>query len=107
MQDAVRHVLIVDADPATVEYGRTALAGMDVEAVATRTAGLERVVGSAFEAALLDPALGEDEDDALALLHRLRTVAPDTVVVMWSGQPTVEFAVRAMRAGALDVLKKA
>jgi two-component system, NtrC family, response regulator HydG len=106
MQDAVRHVLVVDADPATIEHGRAALAGMDVEAVATRTAALERVVGSAFDAVLLDPALGEDEDDALALLHRLRTVAPDTVVVVWSVQPTVEFAVRAMRSGALDVLKK-
>jgi DNA-binding NtrC family response regulator len=36
----------------------------------------------------------------------MRTVAPDTVVVIWSDQPTVGFAVRAMRAGALDVLKK-
>src|SRR5262245_13773437 len=103
MQDAVRHLLVVDADPATVEYGRTALGGMDVEAVATPAAALERVVGSAFDAVLLDPGLGEDEDDALALLHRLRTVAPDTVVVVWSVLPTVEFAVRAMRAGALDV----
>jgi DNA-binding NtrC family response regulator len=33
-------------------------------------------------------------------------VAPDTVVVIWSANPTVEFAVRAMRAGGLDVLKK-
>src|SRR4029078_8872210 len=38
--------------------------------------------------------------------HRMRTVSPDTVVVIWSDHPTVGFAVRAMRAGALDVLKK-
>jgi DNA-binding NtrC family response regulator len=56
---------------------------------------------------LFDPALGEDDDGALALLHRLRTLAPDTVVVIWSEQPTVHFTVRAMRSGALDVLKKA
>jgi two-component system response regulator HydG len=56
---------------------------------------------------LFDPALGEDDDGALAILHRLRTVAPDTVVVIWSEAPTVGFAVRAMRSGALDVLKKA
>ena len=55
---------------------------------------------------LLDPAPGGDDDGALALLHRMRTVAPDPVVVIWMEQPTVEFAVRAMRAGALDVLEK-
>ena len=80
--------------------------GWIVEPVGTPAAALERVVGSAFDAVLLDPALGDDDDGALALLHRLRTVAPDTVVVIWSEQPTVEFTVRAMRAGALDVLKK-
>ncbi len=105
--DMPRHVLIVDADPGTVADVTRALSGMDVEAVPTPTAALERVVGSAFDAVLLDPVLGDDDDGALALLHRLRTVAPDTVVVIWSAAPTVEFAVRAMRAGALDVLKKA
>ena len=84
-----------------------ALAGMDVEVGPTAALALERLGGSAFDAVLLDPALGEDEDGALALLHRLRTVGPDTVVVIGSAQPTVGFAVRAMRAGSLDVLKKA
>ena len=102
----VRHVLIVDADAASIAYGTGALAGMDVEAVGTPVAALERVTGSAFDAVLFDPALGEDDDGALALLHRLRTVATDTVVVIWAEAPTVNFAVRAMRAGALDVLKK-
>jgi two-component system response regulator HydG len=106
VQNAPRHVLIVDADPGTVADATRALIGMDVEAVATAVAAFERVVGSTFDALLLDPMLGDDDDGALALLHRLRTVAPDTVVVIWSANPTVEFAVRAMRAGALDVLKK-
>src|SRR5207244_4233234 len=83
-----------------------ALGGVDVESVATATAALERIVGSAFDAVLFDPALADDDDGALALLHRMRTIAPDTVVVMWAEQPTVGFAVRAMRSGALDVLKK-
>ena len=104
--NAVRHVLVVDADPDAVSYANTSLPGMELEAVATSVAALERVVGSTFDAVLLDPALSEGDDDALALLHRMRTVAPDTVVVIWSEQPTVGFAVRAMRAGALDVLKK-
>jgi DNA-binding NtrC family response regulator len=106
VQNTPRHVLIVDADPGAVADATRALVGMDVEAVATPVAALERVVGSTFDALLLDPKLGEDDDGALSLLHRLRTVAPDTVVIIWSVHPTVEFAVRAMRAGALDVLKK-
>jgi two-component system, NtrC family, response regulator HydG len=104
--NAVRHVLVVDANEAAVSYAKASLAGMELEAVATAPSALDRVVGSTFDAALLDPVLGDDEDGALALLHRMRTVAPDTVVVIWSDQPTVGFAVRAMRAGALDVLKK-
>ncbi len=106
MQNGIRHVLLVDADPATVAYATGALAGMDVESVTTPAAALERVVGSAFDAVLLDPALLDADDGALALLHRMRTIAPDPVVVIWSAQPTVEFAVRAMRSGALDVLNK-
>src|SRR5678816_732090 len=79
---------------------------MEIETVGTAPAALERVVGSSFDAVMLDPAMGDGEDGALALLHRMRTVSPDTVVVIWSDHPTVGFAVRAMRAGALDVLKK-
>jgi DNA-binding NtrC family response regulator len=102
----VRHVLVADGDPAGVQNAMAALVGLDVEAVATPPAALERVVGSAFDLVLLDPVLGDDDDGALALLHRLRTVAPDTVVVLWSERPTVEFTVRVMRAGALDMLDK-
>ena len=102
----VRHVLIADADAAAVDHAREALAGIDVEAVASAPAALERAVGAAFDLVLLDPAFGGDDDGALALLHRLRTVAPDTVVVLWSVKPTVELTVRVMRSGALDVLAK-
>ena len=103
---AVRHVLVVDPDAASVELASMALAGMDLETAATVSAALERVATSPFDLVLFDPQLAADEDDALALLHRIRTVAPDSVAVIWSARPTIEFAVRAMRAGALDVLAK-
>ncbi len=104
---AVRRVLVVDIDPATIAHAREALIGMDVEIVATPPAALDRIVTTPFDVALLDPLLcGPDDDAALAILHRMRSVAPDTVVAIWCDQPTVAFAVRAMRAGALDVLKK-
>jgi len=103
----VRHLLVADADPAGADHARAALVGFDVETISTVAEMFERIVGSAFDLVLLDPALGEDDDTALALLHRVRTLAPDTVVVIWSSKPTVEFTVRAMRSGALDVLHKA
>ncbi|NVB78542.1 MAG: sigma-54-dependent Fis family transcriptional regulator [Kofleriaceae bacterium] len=103
---AIRHVLVADASAEGVARAREALAGLDVDAVATPPAAFERLTGAAFDLLLLDPALGEDDDGALALVHRARTVAPDTVVVIWSVKPTVEFTVRAMRSGALDVLHK-
>ena len=106
MNDAVRHVLVADPDPAGVERAGTALAGLDVESVTTPPVMLERLTGATFDLVLLDPALGDDADGALALVHRMRTVSPDTVVVIWSSKPTVEFTVRAMRSGALDVLHK-
>jgi len=101
---AVRHVLIVGPGP---EALREALEGLDVEAVATPAAAVERLVASAFDLVLLDPALGGDDDGALAVMHRLRTVTPDTVFVIWAAAPTIEFTVRAMRSGALDVVAKA
>jgi two-component system response regulator HydG len=106
VKDSLRHVLIVDQHAEAVDCARDALPGIEVEAVTSVTDAFERIVGSTFDVVLFDPALGGDEDDALALLHRMRTVAPDPVVVIWMDHPTVGFAVRAMRAGALDVLKK-
>src|SRR3569623_1063288 len=108
MDGVVRHVLVVDADPDGVVRARAALEGLDVEPGATPVAARERRVSSAFDLVLLDPALGPggDDDGALALVHRIRTVVPDSVVGIWSVKPTGGFAVRAMRSGALDVLSK-
>jgi len=106
--NVLRHVLVADAASDGVARAKQALAGLDVEVVTTPVSALERLGTSAFDLLLLDPALGPggDEDGALALVHRVRTVVPDTVVVIWSDKPTVGFAVRAMRSGALDVLSK-
>jgi len=106
VKDGLRHVLIVDSNLEIIDRTRAALAGIEVEAVPSIGHAFDRIVDSTFDLVLLDPVLGGDEDGALATLHRLRTIAPDPVVVIWMEQPTVEFAVRAMRAGALDVLNK-
>ena len=42
----------------------------------------------------------------LELVPRIHQHAPDTVVMMISGQQTIDFAIEAMRAGAFDYITK-
>ncbi|MEZ4358595.1 MAG: sigma-54 dependent transcriptional regulator [Kofleriaceae bacterium] len=110
-----RHILLVDPNPETAARAAAALAPTATataeavagfETVPSAAAALERVVALPWDVVLLDPACAGDDDAALNLLRRLRTLAPDTVVVMWCVEPTVAFTVRAMRGDALDVLRK-
>jgi two-component system, NtrC family, response regulator HydG len=105
-----RHILVVDSEPQTAALARSALTiesrGLTVEILATAAAAQERIVVLPWDVVLLDPVCAGDDDAALQLLRRLRTLAPDTVVVMWCSDPTVAFTVRAMRGDALDVLRK-
>jgi DNA-binding NtrC family response regulator len=127
-----RHILVVDHDAQTAELARAALApaaqapaaqiaeggvrprprsgdgraGAEIEVVRDAAAALERIVALPWDVVLLDPACAGDDDAALNLLRRLRALAPETVVVMWCVEPTVAFAVRAMRSDALDVARK-
>src|SRR5687768_10094126 len=42
----------------------------------------------------------------LELVPRIHSLAPDTVVVMISGNQDIEFAIKALRAGAFDYITK-
>jgi two-component system, NtrC family, response regulator HydG len=101
-----RNILIIDPDPATAALAAEALQGPGVETVRGAVEAIDRIVALPWDVALLDPACAGDDDAALNLLRRLRTLAPDTVVLMWCDEPTVAFTVRAMRGDALDVLRK-
>ncbi len=101
-----RNILIIDPDSTTAALAVDALQGPGVEVVRGAVEAIERIVALPWDVALLDPACAGDDDAALNLLRRLRTLAPDTVVIMWCDDPTVAFTVRAMRGDALDVLRK-
>ncbi len=101
-----RNILVIDPDPVTAKLAAEALQGPGLEIAAGAVEALERIVALPWDVALLDPACAGDEDAALNLLRRLRTLAPDTVVIMWCAEPTVAFTVRAMRGDALDVVRK-
>src|SRR6185295_149065 len=57
-----------------------------------------------FDLVLSDIDMGQMS--GLDLVPRVHALAPDTVVVMISGNHDIDFAIRAMRAGAFDYIPK-
>jgi PleD family two-component response regulator len=57
-----------------------------------------------FDLVLSDIDMGRMS--GLELVPRIHALAPDTVVVMISGNQDIDFAIRAMRAGAFDYITK-
>ena len=108
--DGQRHVLLLDADSNAGELLRDCLAPAVIEQFTSTELAFERLTAVTWDAVVFDPYVdqfGDPQDDlALALLRRIRTAAPDVVALPWCITPTVTFAVRAMRGGALDVLRK-
>ena len=108
--DGQRNVLLLDTDPNAGELLSDCLAPAIIEQFTNIELAFERLTAVAWDAVVFDPyvdQVGEPQDDlALGLLRRIRTAAPDAVALPWCITPTVTFAVRAMRGGALDVLRK-
>ncbi|MFY9341629.1 MAG: sigma-54 dependent transcriptional regulator, partial [Planctomycetota bacterium] len=78
--------------------------GYDVVAVADGETAVARWQVGPFDLAVVDlrmPGL-----DGLQTLARLRTVAPDAVVVLMTAHGTIDAAVEAMHAGAADFVTK-
>lgn len=65
---------------------------------------LATVQGNGIDVAIVDLFLGNE--DGLALVRRLREVAPELFIVLVSGDMSVAYAMAAVRAGADDVLVK-
>jgi CheY-like chemotaxis protein len=100
-------ILIIDDEPNIRETMQLALdaAGYATGTAADGTAGLE-VFGSGerWDLVLLDQRM--PGMDGLEVLHRIRQRAPDAEVIMVTAFATVELAVEAMKAGAVDFLRK-
>ena len=98
-------ILIVDDEPGIVSSLRGALGreGYQVEGAASLAEGRTRL-REAFDFVLLD--IGFRDGNGLDLLAELMAGAPQTAVIMMSGQATIDTAVRATRLGAYDFLEK-
>lgn len=99
-------ILIADDDPVL----RSELAGLlredghDVVSASDGGEALRLVQRESFDAALLD--LRMPKASGLEVLHRLRVTRPGTAVVVITGQGTIDAAVEAMKAGAIDFVEK-
>jgi two-component system nitrogen regulation response regulator NtrX len=100
------NLLVVDDDPAIRASLRGVLEdeGHAVAEAASGEDGLRALEGQRFDAVLLDIRLpGLDGLDALI---RFRELAPDTAVVMVTGEATTRNAFRAAQRGAYDFIEK-
>ncbi len=105
-----RRVLVVDDDPATVDWLKMVIEQAPVEpAFEVRSAGLGRTGDALFdewhpEIVLLDLLL--PDGDGLDVLKGMKDRAPGTEVIVISGQGTIARALDAGQAGAFFFVEK-
>ncbi|HPG28728.1 MAG TPA: sigma-54 dependent transcriptional regulator, partial [Myxococcota bacterium] len=101
-----RTVLVVDDDTLLLDMVEDLLADAGY-AVARASSGTEAL--AYFEGAEADVVLTDlmmPGMDGIELLSRLRSLRPETPVIIMTGQGTIDSAVEAMRGGALDFVTK-
>ncbi len=105
-----RRVLVVDDDPATVDWLKMVIEQAPVEpAFEVRSAGLGRTGDAIFdewhpELVLLDLLL--PDGDGIEVLKGMKTRAPGAEVIVISGQGTIARALDAGQAGAFFFVEK-
>ena len=104
-QDGPR-ALVVDDDEAVLRLHASALArkGYRVEAAPNGDAAVEALHGQSFDVILSD--IDMPGMNGIALLERVRSYDLDVPVVMITGSPSLDTAIRAMEHGALRYLLK-
>jgi DNA-binding NtrC family response regulator len=99
-------ILVIDDEPniLTTVRRNLELEGYHVEVAGGAQAGLAKVAESDIDLILLDVMM--PGEGGLDVLPKLRVASPDTVIVMMSGNATIETAVQATKGGAHDFVEK-
>ena len=105
MSEAKPRVLIVDDDP-EIRSILLEFLGRSYECLALSSAeeALPMLATQQFDLIMTDIAMARM--NGLDLVRHIISEAPDSVIVMISGQQTIESAIQAMRAGAFDYITK-
>ncbi|MBX3237246.1 MAG: sigma-54-dependent Fis family transcriptional regulator [Nitrospiraceae bacterium] len=100
------HILVIDDDPAVREVLNETLAaeGYQVTVVSDGLAGVEAVKDQPVHVVLTD--LQMPGIDGLEVIDRISKVDSKVISIVMTGFGTVDYAVRAMKAGAFDFVTK-
>ena len=99
-------ILVIDDEPNILTTVRRALEieGYRVEVAGNGQLGLGKVAEHDIDLVLLDVMM--PGESGLDVLPKIRIASPETMVVMMSGNATIETAVQATKAGAHDFVEK-
>ncbi|CAN5805269.1 sigma-54 dependent transcriptional regulator [soil metagenome] len=99
-------ILVIDDEPNILTTVRRNLEveGHTVLVAGSGQAGLQKLAESDVDLVLLDVMM--PGESGLEVLPKIRIASPETIVVMMSGNATIETAVQATKAGALDFIEK-
>ena len=100
------HILVLDRDPVSARSIRDILAriGYQVSVASHESDALHLASGELFN--LVVKSFDAKRIDAVALMEKVRGIAPDTQFIFVSEGGTIHTAVEAMRKGAFDYLSK-
>ncbi len=99
-------VLVIDDDKAICEFMETFLTkdGFEVTTMSDPARAPEEVKVGGYHLVVLD--LMMPKMDGVEVLERIRKVDSDVAVVIFTGYPSLETAVKSMKLDAVDYLKK-
>jgi DNA-binding NtrC family response regulator len=99
-------ILVIDDEPNILTTVRRSLEleGYAVEVASGGAQGLAKLVEHDIDLVLLDVMM--PGETGLEVLPKLRSAKPETMVVMMSGNATIDTAVQATRLGAYDFIEK-
>ncbi len=99
-------ILIVDDDQEICEYMKTMLetAGYEVSTLSDPTGAEDAVRNDTYHLLIID--LMMPKMDGVELIERIRRIDSDIAIVVFTGYPSVETAVEALKLNVSDYVKK-
>ncbi len=101
-----KNILVIDDEPIVLDSCRKILRqeGFEVKGAMNGREGLKKIEEDKYDAVLVDWKL--PEIDGMEVLRIIKKNHPDVIVVMITGYPSVESAVKAMKLGVSDYVSK-